>query len=190
MTPEDDLNEQIDQVEVQHGEVLGEISSALAAESGGAVDDVMAIPSESLATETAAPAPAPVVASTKTTAFPDTPEGRVHERAAGRRAARKERLAAKHGKVLAEASQVAHSEQRIEDEKPTPFVLDQPETERTTFPTTDTSDHLSESFSSFSIEGKAWRETATGLFKMEAEFIRQELLELDQIRGFLERSRL
>jgi hypothetical protein len=99
-----------------------------------------------------------------------------------------QRLRAEHGERFVELGQV------VEDAQPpepgAPLGVGPDAVARIAHPGREKPNQLGEALAQFAEEDKAWRSAVAGLFKEMANDLRNARLELDSIRGFLERSRL
>ena len=86
------------------------------------------------------------------------------------------------GKVILDA--------KAKPEEPTPLTSSVPEMERLSFPREQNQAQVRGGLETVISEQAQWNSTVTDLFSEIAEMLRQHRLELDQVRGFLERIRL
>jgi hypothetical protein len=94
-----------------------------------------------------------------------------------------------HGEAFVELGNVVR-QQYSPQEQPTEVKVNPAEVERLTFPGGQHSSQVQGSMEGFLAEQRQWNETVTDLFWQIARMNRQMRLELDQIHGYLERSRL
>lgn len=99
-----------------------------------------------------------------------------------------QRLASEHGQVLHELGRL-DAASKIPDEEEVPLTTNFEDLERATFPAGQETGHLQETFRGFLNEDREWRTELTGFLREFQMQIAQHRLELDEIRGYLERSR-
>jgi hypothetical protein len=81
-------------------------------------------------------------------------------------------------------------QERVPDEKHTQLTVDAAAMERLTFPGEQHTTQVRSSMENNLREDREWKATVAELFWAQAEMIRQQRLELDLIRGYLERINL
>lgn len=121
---------------------------------------------------------------------PSRPAGKATPKPAPKAAGRFEADAqAEHAQTIVEMGRVV-LESRQQPEQPTPITSTVPEMERLSFPRDQNQTQVGAAMETVIREQAEWNATLTGLLKEMALLLRQHRLELDQLRGYLERIRL
>lgn len=94
-----------------------------------------------------------------------------------------------HSEAIVQMGKVVHRE-RTPDERPTPVTVDPAELERLTFPGEQHQSEVKGAMENWIREQREWMAAVSDLFRLSAELHRQDRLELELIRGQLERIRL
>ncbi len=159
----------------EHIEVMDELGTVADA---AAPEPPVPDPEEPSSPEPTSPPATPVKAA-QPTRPPPAPKGRFGTEA----------VQTEHARTFVELGKVILDAQP-QQEQPTPLTSSVPEMERLSFPREQHQTQVRSGLESVIAEQAQWNATVTDLFGEIAEMLRQHRLELDQIRGFLERIRL
>jgi hypothetical protein len=174
-----DLGTVRDAAELEHSEVIEEMqqSAEPPAAPEPSVLEVQSGHTETMAELGAIEGEAPASTESPTTSPPKASRPSLQE------------IETDHGEAFVELGNVIR-QQYSPQEQPTEVKVNPAEVERLTFPGGQHSSQVQGSMEGFLAEQRQWNETVTDLFWQIARMNRQMRLELDQIRGYLERSRL
>jgi hypothetical protein len=95
-----------------------------------------------------------------------------------------------HNQAFAELGRVSFESNPVDAYGPEPITADPADVDDMAFPHKQQSAELSSAFRGYLEEDRRWRNTLTEFIKTLSNEVAQHRLELDQLRGHLERSRL